>query len=109
MHMINGNSASFNGGGISCRPSSHAGEPTLINCIFYGNSATNGGGVSTGGCDATFVNCMFSGNSAIDKGGGVAFAGDDWRDGFAKALDESVFGPMDSIRVTSTPEGRMRV
>ncbi len=46
-------------------------DPTVINCIFSGNSADSGGGMYNGYySDPIVINCIFSGNSA-DSGGGM--------------------------------------
>jgi parallel beta-helix repeat protein/predicted outer membrane repeat protein len=58
------------GGAIQCSYDSGA-SPTIINCIFSGNSADNGGGIYTSpSSSATITNCVFSGNSA-EYGGGI--------------------------------------
>ncbi len=65
----------YYGGGIYI----HTGSPTLINCIFIGNSAAFGGGMcnmmeATKGYPV-LINCMFSGNSAWVWGGGIYSVG----------------------------------
>ncbi len=50
--------------------------PTLINCVFSGNSAGTGGAIQNGASDAILINCLFSGNSASSDGGAMYnFAG----------------------------------
>ena len=64
--IFTGNTAYSSGGGIYNDDSS----PTLINCIFSGNSAGGGGGICNSDSSPTLTNCIFSGNSA-DYGGGI--------------------------------------
>jgi len=45
-------------------------SPTVINCIFSGNSADYGGGMYNRNSGPTVIKCTFSGNSA-DYGGGM--------------------------------------
>ena len=59
------------GGGMYIESSS----PTLTNCTFSGNSASNGAGMFNFG-DATVTNCTFEGNSAGLAGGGMYSSGD---------------------------------
>ena len=62
------NSATNQGGGLSNTGSS----PTLTNCTFSGNSASyRGGGMFNGSSSPTLTNCNFSGNSASSYGGGM--------------------------------------
>ncbi|MGA2499578.1 MAG: right-handed parallel beta-helix repeat-containing protein, partial [Tepidisphaeraceae bacterium] len=66
----NANATSPNncGGGMYNLSSS----PTVRNCAFDGNLATNGGGVYDNlSSSPTLVNCTFSGNSASSLGGGM--------------------------------------
>jgi predicted outer membrane repeat protein len=47
-------------------------SPTIINCTFSGNSASNnGGGMYNVFSSPTITNCTFSGNTAGDFGGGM--------------------------------------
>jgi hypothetical protein len=63
-----GNSASQWGGGIYNSTSS----PTLTNCSFQGNSASlSGGGIYNFDSSPTLTNCSFQGNSATQDGGGI--------------------------------------
>ncbi len=55
-----------NGGGMF----TSGGAPTVINCVFVGNSAAQGGGMFNNSSDPTVINCVFSGNSATSGGGG---------------------------------------
>ncbi|UCC45623.1 MAG: right-handed parallel beta-helix repeat-containing protein, partial [Candidatus Zixiibacteriota bacterium] len=48
------------GGGIR----NESGNPTLVDCLFIGNSAEQGGGLSTLKGDPVLLNCTFIGNSA---------------------------------------------
>ena len=47
---------------------STGGNPTLINCTFLDNWASQGGGISNGG-DPILIGCTFSGNLAQNGGG----------------------------------------
>ncbi|MCP4248275.1 MAG: hypothetical protein GY778_14610 [bacterium] len=52
----------------------NVGSPTVITCIFSGNSATtwHGGGIFNDvNATPTFIECSISGNSAVDLGGGM--------------------------------------
>ncbi|MHC4497784.1 MAG: right-handed parallel beta-helix repeat-containing protein [Planctomycetota bacterium] len=53
------------GGGIQCIDA----EPTITNCIIYGNSASSGGGMYCESASPKVVSCTFSGNSARQGGG----------------------------------------
>ncbi len=60
------------GGGIYCTYKLYATFPTLINCMFIGNSASeSGGGVRAYGSNPTLINCKISGNLAGKLGGGL--------------------------------------
>jgi hypothetical protein len=59
--IFRGNSAKFGGGGIG----NYEGVQTLTNCIFSGNSAEYGGAINnTNMCIQTLTNCTFTANSA---------------------------------------------
>ncbi len=45
--------------------------PTVVDCVFTGNYAPNGGGVFNASGSATFTDCAFTGNSAPNRGGGM--------------------------------------
>jgi len=63
-----GNSASDTGGGMYNY--FHPGSPTITNCTFTGNSAgVNGGGMASGGDALAVSDCTFSGNTASNGGG----------------------------------------
>ncbi|MFI5379487.1 MAG: choice-of-anchor Q domain-containing protein, partial [Tepidisphaerales bacterium] len=68
------NTAASSGGGMS---NYHTCSPTLIDCVFAGNSAGNattgwGGGINnTYDASPSLVNCVFVGNSAVSIGGGM--------------------------------------
>lgn len=47
-------------------------NPTVMNCIFTGNTATAGGGMFNSGSSPTVTDCMFDGNIADEEGGGMA-------------------------------------
>ncbi len=55
------------GGGVYCDGSS----PTLINCVFNGNQAGDGGGMANWLSNPALINCAFSGNAADYDGGGL--------------------------------------
>jgi subtilisin family serine protease len=68
--MFIGNSAGMDGGAIDNTGSS----PTIINCTFTGNAAVgnDGGGMNNiYSSSPTIVDCVFIGNSAMDWGGGI--------------------------------------
>ena len=69
------NSASDGGGGGM---SSIYSSPTVTNCTFSGNSAFYGGGMDNDNSPSTVIDCTFSGNSASDGGlgGGGMFNGE---------------------------------
>ncbi|MHC4460087.1 MAG: right-handed parallel beta-helix repeat-containing protein [Planctomycetota bacterium] len=48
-----------------------AGSPTVMNCTFSGNWASNGGGMHNFSSSPTVTNCMFIGNSAAGTTGGM--------------------------------------
>jgi len=61
----------FTGGSGMCN---WGGSPTVVNCVFSGNSSYNGGGMSNWEASPTVVNCMFTDNSAsyiYGDGGGI--------------------------------------
>jgi len=58
-----------NGGGLL-----NLGSPTIRNCSFTGNIATDGGGIYSSASSSTFTNCVFAANSASQEGGGVFIA-----------------------------------
>ncbi|MHC4642311.1 MAG: GLUG motif-containing protein [Planctomycetota bacterium] len=60
------NVAESRGGGISNLFS----HPTIINCLFAGNSAARGGGIYNSYSSPTITNCTFSTNSASSSSGG---------------------------------------
>ena len=53
------------GGGIRNK----AGEPMIINCMFFGNSGVYAGGMDNDHCSPTVVNCTFRMNAAGFGGG----------------------------------------
>ena len=63
------NSASQNGGGMYNITNS---SPTVTNCTFTDNSASWGGGICNFNSSPTVTNCTFSNNKADDYGGGMA-------------------------------------
>ncbi len=60
--------ASDYGGGVYCVNKS---SPTLMNCIFTNNSATDGGAIRTFYTHPTITNCTFFGNTARGDGGAI--------------------------------------
>lgn len=73
------NTAVDHGGGMSLASISISGNTPaaqMVNALFIGNSASNGGGVHLGASDfqsgkITLTHCTFADNSASDSGGGV--------------------------------------
>ncbi|UCE61526.1 MAG: right-handed parallel beta-helix repeat-containing protein [Phycisphaerales bacterium] len=64
-----GNSANYHGGGMYSYDGS---RPLLINCAFIGNYCDyDGGGMYNWTSRPTLVNCMFTGNVADEDGAGV--------------------------------------
>jgi hypothetical protein len=64
-----GNDGGWRGGGIFSRDNSF---PTLVNCVFSGNSAVTGGAMlNYYHSSPTLINCTLSYNSADDHGGGI--------------------------------------
>ena len=57
------------GGGMEINNSA----PSVVNCRFEGNHATNGGAVYIrgSGSDAEFLACLFLGNTAVNNGGAL--------------------------------------
>ena len=55
------------GGGIR----NQAGDSTIINCTFLGNSGTYAGGMDNDHCDPTVINCTFRMNAADFFGAGM--------------------------------------
>jgi predicted outer membrane repeat protein len=51
------------------------GSPTVANCNFINNSATNGGGVFTYQSSSSFTSCTFTENKAVDGGGLSSISG----------------------------------
>jgi len=64
--VFQGNVAS-NGGGISVR-----GTVNVSNCTFTGNAASNGGGIYNDAGTLNVTSCTFTGNQAGGDGGGIA-------------------------------------
>ncbi|NQT03477.1 MAG: hypothetical protein HQ580_15730, partial [Planctomycetes bacterium] len=64
---ISKNYAQASGGGMNNLQCS----PTLINCLFYGNSAMMGGGMENINSHPMLTNCTFSGNSIIFGPGAI--------------------------------------
>ena len=60
------------GGGMSCLPTQYFTSPTLINCIFIDNLASeDGGGIYVSDSSPKITKCKFSENSAGRHGGGL--------------------------------------
>ena len=66
------NSTRSGGAGMRTWPST---SPRLINCGFYGNSATLSGGGLSGGGVLILLNCVFSGNRAGRSSGALSLNG----------------------------------
>jgi len=65
---FSGNMATNNGGGMFNGGSS----PTITNCTFSGNSTNHGSGMfNSNNSNPTITNCIFSGNTATHNGGGL--------------------------------------
>jgi hypothetical protein len=74
-----GTSPKNTGGGLLCNGSSsgNASSPSILHCVFIGNSAfNNGGAISNYGVSGTsspiIANSSFSGNSAGEEGGAIS-------------------------------------
>lgn len=70
--FINNQAPGFEGGGYY--GSTASAQPlTLVNCVFTGNSAWRGGGISltSVGLQPELINLSLSGNSAAGEGGGI--------------------------------------
>ena len=65
--IFSGNSADFPGGGLYNQDSS----PTLSNCAFVGNQARHGGGIFNYYSSPLLSGCTFSGNLTHSTGGGI--------------------------------------
>ena len=64
-----GNISEGHGGGIYNLEFS---SPTIINCIFQGNTANWGAGMTnTVDCDPTITGCVFESNTTYNVGGGI--------------------------------------
>lgn len=46
-------------------------SPTVMNCVFSGNAATDGAGMFSSGGSPTVIGCSFEGNTAARDGGGM--------------------------------------
>jgi len=66
--IFEGNTVTLHGGGMCNIGDSF---PTVTNCIFFENSAHDGGGIRNFFSSPTLINCTFIDNSAIDYGGGI--------------------------------------
>ena len=68
------NTAETEGGGLSLRAKS--GRSLILDCLFEGNTAPNGGGVATrsitGDLPVEFHGCDFTNNEAEEEGGAIA-------------------------------------
>jgi parallel beta-helix repeat protein len=62
------NNSATNGGGFSCRVQS---KPSITDCIFITNSAVDGGGAFSDNSTPSFTNCTFIADSASSDGGGM--------------------------------------
>ncbi|HEX4118984.1 MAG TPA: Ig-like domain-containing protein [Verrucomicrobiae bacterium] len=67
------NTTPLNGGGLMTYSSEMTNTgPSLINCVFYGNSAAGGGALYTEGSSTRIIGCLLYGNSATGGGGAIA-------------------------------------
>jgi hypothetical protein len=65
---ITGGNADFGGGMFN-----YQSNPTVINCIFSGNTATiSGGAMRNYANNSAVTNCTFNGNTASNSGGGMS-------------------------------------
>ncbi|MGA2502173.1 MAG: dockerin type I repeat-containing protein, partial [Tepidisphaeraceae bacterium] len=69
--IFSGNTATGSGGGLYNSVSS----PTLTNCTFSGNAATVGGAIYAYYSAPILTNCTLSGSSALSSGGGLYNSG----------------------------------
>ena len=70
--IVRSNAASLLGGGLF---QYSLGDCTLVNCLFAGNTADDGGAVYSDLQSVTVINSSFSGNTAGDRAGGVYCGG----------------------------------
>ncbi|GAA4463211.1 hypothetical protein GCM10023189_40980 [Nibrella saemangeumensis] len=68
--LFTGNTAT-NGAGIYNTGFSMS--PSMTNCSFTSNTATNGGGIYSSGVGGFLTNCSFTGNTAQQSGGGMYY------------------------------------
>jgi len=54
------------------------GDPTLFNCTFTENSASDGGGLCNSGGNPILTNCVFNANFAKSNGGGMYNSWNPW-------------------------------
>jgi predicted outer membrane repeat protein len=66
------NTSPFQGGAIA---NTNNAKPVVVNGLFVGNVAVNGGGAFNSGASPKFINCTFVENEADNPGGGVLQAG----------------------------------
>lgn len=67
-----GNSAVGTGGGLKVSGTSgQPGQTVMVNCVFLGNTAEDGGGISNSNANPTLINCLLAGNSATLSGGAM--------------------------------------
>ena len=70
--IIGGNAdATFESSGSGGGMRNKAGDPTIINCTFFGNAGIFAGGMDNDHCSPTVVNCTFRMNAADYFGGGM--------------------------------------
>lgn len=68
MHCVFSGNTAVDGGGMF----SHSSSPTVTHCTFSGNTATgDGGGMYNDGSSPAVTHCWFIGNLAVDGGGDV--------------------------------------
>jgi Chlamydia polymorphic membrane protein (Chlamydia_PMP) repeat len=69
--IIDGNNTTFSGGGLKVGAYETT-ELTLVNCLFFGNSARNGGAITnSGGGIINLINCTITKNVASASGGAI--------------------------------------
>ena len=87
-------------------------SPTVMNCVFSGNSAfLRGGGMFNSGGSPAVTNCTFSGNTVVQNGGGMFNSGSSptvtncifWMNSDAGGTDESAQIHNDDSSGVNTP------
>jgi hypothetical protein len=69
--FINNTASPYYGGGMYNFDNTTANTDKIINCVFEGNTAKEGGGYMSSGSPATFINSTFTKNHATGKSGAI--------------------------------------